>query len=164
MALNVKLGVSTWVWTSPFNTKQAPDLFKKIASLGYDVVEIAVEDPQLIDTKKIYEELKRNNLSVIICGAFGSTRDLTSDDPALQKNSLEYIEKCLNIARDLGANFFAGPIYSAVGKARMVPDEQRSIEWTRAVENLRLVCEMAASKGLEIALEPLNRFESDLIN
>ena len=164
MALNVKLGVSTWLWTSPFNTEQAPDLFKKIASLGYDVVEIAVEDPKLIDAKKIYKELERNNLSAIICGAFGSTRDLTSDDPALQKNSLEYIEECLQIAKDLGATFFAGPMYSAVGKARMVSDEQRSIEWTRAVENLKLVSEMAASKGLEIALEPLNRFESDLIN
>ncbi|VTQ08445.1 hypothetical protein [Sphingobacterium daejeonense] len=40
MALDVKLGVSTWVWTSPFNTEEAPALFKKIADLGYDAVEI----------------------------------------------------------------------------------------------------------------------------
>src|SRR5690606_2462068 len=105
----------------------------------------------------------RNNLSVIICGAFGSTRDLTSDDPELQKNSLTYIEECLNIAQELGAKFFAGPMYSAVGKARMISDEQRQIEWDRAVENLRLVCEMAAWRELEIALESLNRFESDLV-
>ena len=38
------------------------------------------------------------------------------------------------------------------------------MEWDLAVKNLQLVCDMAADKGLQIALEPLNRFESDLVN
>ena len=46
----------------------------------------------------------------------------------------------------------------------MIPAEQRQAEWRLAVKNLRIVCEMAASRGLKIALEPLNRFESDLVN
>jgi D-psicose/D-tagatose/L-ribulose 3-epimerase len=55
-------------------------------------------------------------------------------------------------------------MYSAVGKARMLSPEKRKIEWELAVKNLRTVCNMAADRGLQIALEPLNRFESDLIN
>ena len=55
-------------------------------------------------------------------------------------------------------------MYSAVGKARMVSPEQRKIEWDRAVKNVRKVCGMAKARGIKIALEPLNRFESDLIN
>lgn len=164
MQLPVKLGVSTWLWTSPFRTEDAAGLFEKIASLGYGVVEIAVEDPLLIDTQKIAKELERNGLQALVCGAFGPTRDLTSDDESLQKTGLQYIEDCLNISNELGASFFAGPMYSAVGKARMVPDAQRQIEWNRAVDNLGKVCEMAASRALELGLEPLNRFESDLIN
>ncbi|SFB79279.1 D-psicose/D-tagatose/L-ribulose 3-epimerase [Parapedobacter composti] len=164
MALNVKLGVSTWLWVSPFRTEEAEALFKRVSSLGYDTVEIAVEDPALIDVARIGDALAGNNLGVVVCGAFGSTRDLTSDDERLQANALEYIEQCLAIAKALGAGFFAGPMYSAVGKARMVPPEQRAVEWERAVANLRKVCAMAASLGLDIALEPLNRFESDLIN
>ena len=145
MQLPVKLGVSTWLWTSPFRTDDAANLFEKIASLGYEGVEIAVEDPTLIDSEKIYKELKKNGLQAIVCGAFGPSRDLTSDDEDLQKNGLLYIEDCLNISNDLGANFFAGPMYSAVGKARMVPDAQRRTEWNRAVYNLGKVCEMASS-------------------
>ncbi|MBK1438710.1 sugar phosphate isomerase/epimerase [Parapedobacter sp. ISTM3] len=164
MALHVKRGVSTWLWVSPFTTKEAGSLFEKIAALGYDAVEIAVEDPQLVDTQAVKEMLFRNNLEAVICGAFGPTRDLTNDDERLQQTGLAYIEECLNIADDLGARFVAGPMYAAVGKARMVPAEQRAIEWERAVTNLRTVCERAAAKGLQIALEPLNRFESDLIN
>lgn len=139
-------------------------LFQKIAALGYGVVEIAVEDPQLIDIPTIRAALSANGLEVIICGAFGPTRDLTSDDERLQEQGLQYIDQCLDITAALGARFFAGPMYSAVGKARMVPPAQRATEWQRAVTNLRTVCDRAAEKGLQIALEPLNRFESDLIN
>jgi D-psicose/D-tagatose/L-ribulose 3-epimerase len=164
MALNVKLGVSTWLWTSPFKTEDASALFSKIKNLGYDKVEIAVEDPRLINISEIKKKLVENNLGVIICGAFGDTRDLTSDDELLRKNGLNYIEECLNIAAELDSGFFAGPMYSAVGKARMVSPEQRLIEWDRAVEGIRKASEMAASRGLSIGIEPLNRFESDLIN
>lgn len=164
MSLNVKLGVSTWLWTSPFRTEDAAGLFEKIAALGYNAVEIAVEDPALIDIPTVKTALADNQLEAIICGAFGPTRDLTSDDEHLQRTGLDYIETCLDIAAELGSHFFAGPMYSAVGKARMVAPEQRAIEWERAVTNLRVVCENAASRGLEIALESLNRFESDLIN
>ena len=128
------------------------------------MVEIAVEDPAHIDTEKIREALKRHNLKVAICGAFGPSRDLTHEDTAVQKNGLSYIAACLEICAGLDVPFFGGPMYSAVGKARMVPPEQREREWNLAVNNLRTVCDMAAEWGLQIALEPLNRFESDLVN
>lgn len=164
MALNVKLGVSTWLWVSPFRTQNAPELFSKIKNLGYDKVEIAIEDPKEIDTKAIKEQLDSFDLEALVCGAFGPTRDLTSDDAKLRETGIAYIETCLDIAKELGASFFAGPMYSAVGKARMVSPEQKRKEWERATEGLRTVCEMASARGLDIALEPLNRFESDLIN
>lgn len=164
MSLPVKLGVSTWLWTSPFRTNDAQDLFRKISDMGYQVVEIAVEDPALIDTGIIRSLLSDHGLEAVVCGAFGPTRDLTSDDENLQRIGLSYIVECLDIASALGARFVAGPMYSAVGKARMAPPEQRAREWDRAVNNLRKVCSRAADRGLDIALEPLNRFESDLIN
>ena len=163
MSLNLKFGVTTWLWTSPFSTESV-SLFPKIKAMGYDKVEIAVEDPALIDTAVVKKALLEHDLEAIICGAFGPTRDFTSEDEALHQNCFNYIQSCLNICVDLGATFLAGPMYSAVGKARLVSPEQKQVEWNRAVTNLRKVCEMAAKKGLFIALEPLNRFESDLIN
>ncbi|RQP10517.1 sugar phosphate isomerase/epimerase family protein [Parapedobacter defluvii] len=164
MSLPISLGVSTWLWTSPFKTEDAVKLFAKVKQMGFDQIEIAVEDPQLIDVNRIRTELSNQELGVILCGAFGSTRDLTSDDASLRNTGMDYIIRCLDIAAELGADFFAGPMYSAVGKARMVPIQQRQLEWSRAVENLQAVCERAADRGLQIALEPLNRFESDLVN
>jgi D-psicose/D-tagatose/L-ribulose 3-epimerase len=164
MSLNVSFGVSTWLWTSPFTTASVYELFPKIAKMGFDVVEIAVEDPSLINIKEVKKELKLYGLKANICGAFGPTRDFTNEDVAVHKNCFSYIEACLDFCVELETGFFGGPMYSAVGKARMLSSEQRKAEWNLAVKNIRTVCEMAAERGLQIALEPLNRFESDLIN
>ena len=55
-------------------------------------------------------------------------------------------------------------MYSAVGKARQVTPQQKAEEWERAVVNLLKVSHMAEKRGLQLAIEPLNRFESDLVN
>lgn len=164
MALNVTYGVSTWLWTSPFQTSSIEELFPKIAAMGFDAVEIAVEDPAVIDGAAVKAGLEKYNLKAIICGAFGPTRDLTHEDPAVHENCFKYIEACLDFCVLWDIKIFAGPMYSAVGKARMVPPEQRVKEWQLAVQNLGIVAEMAANRGIKLAIEPLNRFESDLVN
>jgi D-psicose/D-tagatose/L-ribulose 3-epimerase len=163
MALDVTFGVSTWLWTSPFN-RETIALFPKIKSYGYDAVEIPVEDPSLIDLDLVKKALADEGLKAIICGAFGTSRDLTHDDPAFHQTCFTYLDSCLEIASELGAGFVAGPMYSAVGKARLVYPEQRQVEWDRAVTNLRKVCRRAGEFGLDLAIETLNRFETDLIN
>jgi D-psicose/D-tagatose/L-ribulose 3-epimerase len=159
----MKFGVSTWLWTSPFTTDTV-SLFPKIKSMGYDVVEIPVEYPDLIDGLKVKHALMEHGLDAVVCGAFGPSRDLTNEDPNVHKNCFDYISKCFSLCHTWNASFLAGPMYSSVGKARMVPPEQRKTEWDRAVTNLYKVCELARENGLMIALEPLNRFESDLVN
>jgi D-psicose/D-tagatose/L-ribulose 3-epimerase len=163
MALGVTFGVSTWLWTSPFN-RETIALFPKIKSFGYDAVEIPVEDPSLIDLDLVKKALADQELKGIICGAFGPSRDLTHDDPSFHQTCFTYLDSCLEIASELGAGFVAGPMYSAVGKARLVSPEQRQVEWERAVNNLRKVCRRAGEFGLDLAIETLNRFETDLIN
>lgn len=160
---HLQYGVSTWLWQSPFSTKSI-SLFPKIKAMGFDVVEIPVEDPDLIELKTVKQALNDHGLKPTVCGVFGPTKDLTSDDVALHENCFRYMERCFEIGAILEVDFVAGPMYSAVGKARMVSEEQRRIEWELAVTNLRKVCEMAKGFGQDIALEPLNRFESDLVN
>ena len=164
MALPIRFATTTWLWTSPFETKSIDEIFSKISRFGFDAVEIAVEDPSVIDPAKVKEGLKRHGLQAVVCGAFGPTRDLTNEDERVHQQCFDYISQCMDFAVQWGARFVAGPMYSAVGKARMVPPEQRKKEWDLAVTNLRKVCQMAGDRGLEIALEPLNRFESDLVN
>lgn len=163
MTDKIQFGVSTWLWESPFNTASVA-LFPKIKEMGFDVVEIPVEDPGLIDGRVVKQALVDNGLKAVVCGVFGPTKDLTHEDITVHDNCFRYLEQCFELCNLWEVDFMAGPMYAAVGKARMIPDEQRKLEWDLAVRNIQKACAMAGERGLSVALEPLNRFESDMIN
>jgi D-psicose/D-tagatose/L-ribulose 3-epimerase len=132
--------------------------------MGFDILEVALEDASIIDVKLLRKMTKENGLSVTVCGAFGPTRDISSEDPAIRKNGADYIRESIRFAEQVGASVFAGPVYSAVGKTRLVADEQKKREWGWCVDILREVGPAASDAGVTIGVEPLNRFETDMIN
>jgi len=159
----MKFGVSTWLWTSPFTTETA-GMFSKIKRLGFDFVEIPAEDPAQIDGSVVRQALMDEGLTAVVCGAFGPSRDLTHEDPTVHAATFDYVARCLDLCNQVGSGIFAGPMYAATGKRRLVSPEQRRLEWQRAVGNVRHVAELAAAHDVRLAIEPLNRFETDLVN
>jgi D-psicose/D-tagatose/L-ribulose 3-epimerase len=140
------------------------ELLKNIAALGFTSVELPVEDPALIDAAALKPVLADLGLKPHVCGVFGPGRDLTHPDASVRAGCRSYISECFRIAETLGAGFVAGPMYSQCGKARQLPEDERQREWDLAASGLRGVCDEAASRGLAIAIEPINRFETDLVN
>jgi D-psicose/D-tagatose/L-ribulose 3-epimerase len=159
----MRIGVNTWVWTSPFTTRDF-HLIPKVKQMGFDVLEVALDDASIIDAKLLRKMTEDNGLSVTVCGAFGPTRDISNEDPAIRKIGVDYIRESIRFAEEVGSSLFAGPVYSAVGKTRLVPDEQKKREWAWCVENLREVGKAATDAGVTVGIEPINRFESDMIN
>lgn len=159
----MKFGVSTFVWVSPFNTASF-DLVLKIKDMGYDIIEVAVEDKDIIDWARLKKLTDEVGLSVTISGAFGTERDIASDDPEFRKTGLSYIKDCVQIANEMESPVFGGPLYSAVGKTRVVSDEQKKKERDWCIENLFEAAKFAERYGIVLGLEPLNRFETDMIN
>jgi D-psicose/D-tagatose/L-ribulose 3-epimerase len=159
----ISLGVNAWVWSAPFTTNDL-GMLDKVAKMGFSTFEIGLEDQSLIDPHKFKDKLKQTNLKLVICGAFGPSRDLTSDDPKVRQESLDYMAAGFKFCQDAGCSIWAGPSYSAVGKRRQIPAAQKKKEWDLAVTGLRKAAKMAADHGIKVALEPLNRFETDLIN
>jgi D-psicose/D-tagatose/L-ribulose 3-epimerase len=159
----MKFGVSTFVWFSPFNTSSF-DLVYKVKEMGYDILEVAVEDKDLIDWAKLKQVVRDAGIKVTISGAFGPERDISSDDPRIREQGLQYIMDCIRIAEDMGSPVFGGPVYSAVGKTRIVSAEQKQQEREWCVENLIKAGKIARDCGVTIGVEPLNRFETDMIN
>jgi D-psicose/D-tagatose/L-ribulose 3-epimerase len=159
----MQFGASTFIWVSPFSNKTL-GLVKKVREMGFDIIEICIEDPATIDVSRINEALKENGLKTTICGAFGPDRDASSDDRNIRANAVKYLEACIDAARGLGAPFVAGPMYSAVGKTRLLSPDERAKQWSLAVETLKPVADYAGQRGVQLAIEPLNRFETDFIN
>jgi len=139
-------------------------MFSKIRQMGFDFVEIPAEDPALIDGSLVQRALSDHGLGAVVCGAFGPGRDLTHEDPRVPAACLDYIARCLELCNEVGSGIFAGPMYAATGKRRLLPPAQRAEEWQRAVGNVRRAAELAATHQVRLAIEPLNRFETDLVN
>lgn len=157
------IGISTFVWVSPFST-QSFDVLRKAKAMGYDLIEVAVEDRDLIDWNALKKTCRDLNLKVTVSGAFGMDRDISSDRPEIRANGLSYIIDCLEIAHELESPVFGGPLYSAVGKTRLVSAAQKEQERQWCLENLYQAVKRAESLGVILALEPLNRFETDMVN
>ncbi|NLJ38643.1 MAG: sugar phosphate isomerase/epimerase [Candidatus Atribacteria bacterium] len=159
----MKFGANTFIWVSPFRTETF-DVVQRVADLGFDVIEFAVEQPDLIDIKKLKSIVKKNELEVAICGAFGPDRDLISEELEKRENSKRYVKRCLDYANELEAPIFCGPAYSAVGKTYLATPEQKKADWNRAIEGLRELGDYAQTRGVTLALETLNRFETSFLN
>ncbi|HUH18230.1 sugar phosphate isomerase/epimerase family protein [Albibacterium sp.] len=159
----MKFGVSTFVWVSPFSTEYF-DLLYKVKTMGFDIIEVAVEDKDIIDWKKLKTIAKKLELEITVSGAFGASRDISSEDQSVRAEGLQYIIDCIEIANYLESPVFGGPVYSAVGKSRLISSEEKLIERNWCIENLIKATKVAEEKGVVIGFEPLNRFESDMVN
>lgn len=162
-AREIGVGVNAWVWCSPFDSTSVP-LVAKAAGMGFDAFTMPVEEPGLIDVAAMKAALAEHPLRLHISGAYGPSRDLTHEEPRYRQASLDYIRDVLKICEQLDVKLLVGPAYSAVGKRRKIPSEQRAKEWELAVAGLRQAGRMAADHGVTMAIEPLNRFETDLVN
>ncbi|MEX1031180.1 MAG: hypothetical protein WDZ91_14220 [Paenibacillaceae bacterium] len=90
----MEIGVNTWVWVSPFRSATF-NLLYKIKEMGFDLVEIPVEDPELIDLSKLKQILNDTGLSVSVCGAFGPQRE-RQGDTRFRPHRLAGNKKCFN--------------------------------------------------------------------
>jgi D-psicose/D-tagatose/L-ribulose 3-epimerase len=160
----VEFGVNTFVWVSPLSTAAVKVLAPKVKSMGFDILELAVEKPELIDVNAVSEVLSDVGLGAVVCGAWGPDRNISSSDAGAVAASNTYVHWLVDAAAELGSSTVCGPMYSGVGKTHLDDKDARKAEWARAVEGVREMAAYAAGKGVRLALEPLNRFETDMIN
>ena len=160
----MKFGVNSFVWVSPSTTEAVIALAPKVKSMGFDILEIACENPDLLDIASIKDALSANQLSAIVCGVFGPERNISSADSLIRGNARKYILWLIDAANQLDSPVVCGPMYSAVGKAHLEDNTDRVKEWALAVSETGEMADVAAGKGIRLAFEPLNRFETDMIN
>lgn len=160
----MKFGMNTLIYTGAFGDEHR-NLFPLLKKLGFDGVEIAPGAKGDFDTGLMRAALQENELECSsLCGLFGEGRDLRGDDEASRRGGLSYIRDCIDMAVELGAGIVVGPLYSVVGRANLESEENRRKQWSLVVEGLKAACDYAEQKGVDLGLEPLNRFETDFIN
>jgi len=162
----MKVAMHNWMRAEPVETT-----IKRLAKYGYDGIEISYDSVELSPgasgTAAVRETLKENGIECVgSISLMFAGRDLIHADPAVRESSVEYLRKCITMIKELRADV-DGPgtmsiVPSEVGKVQAMASPEE--EWDWAVEGLKAVREHANGEGVRIAVEPLNRFETNFVN
>lgn len=143
--------------------------FTRLRQLGFDFIELLVPEPGELNLQQTRQALQDAGLDVVLAARVNLERNLTSDDPALRRAGLDYCRYCVDVAGELGTSIIGGPFYGNplvfAGRAPApVSAAQRRDRELWCIEGLREAGEFAAKANIRLAVEPLNRFETDILN
>jgi len=158
------LGVNTWVWASPLTDAALAELAPRIADWGFDVVELPVEHPGDWDPVRAKALLADLGLAASVVLVMGEGRELVATDATTVLSTQDYLRHVVDVAEVVGSPSIAGPAYASVGRTWRMSGEERRTRYAELRDSLAPVAEHAAAAGVRIAVEPLNRYETSLLN
>ncbi len=136
---------------------------RAIAAMGYDGVELAIRDPKFADIDILEGLTRANKLSVPAIGtgqAWGEEGlSFTDPDSSIRKEAIKRIQSHIPTASRFGAVIIVGLIR---GILKPGVKQEQALDWL--VEAIRDCCTVARLHGIRLALEPINRDETTLIN
>ncbi len=160
-ALDVRFGLNLLVYTASFPRSKV-DLIPKVADMGYDGVEIPFTDLDVLDAGATRRAREAVGVGLTACAVLTSDANIISSESSERETGLARLKRIVDLTADMGGDAAGGPLYAPVreltGQART--DE----EWKWGVEGLRAAAEHAEKAGIDLAIEPLNRFETHFLN
>lgn len=159
----MRFGINTFLFSCPF-TDASTRLFPKFKKWGFESVEISVEDFAHLDPERFKAQLAKHGL---VCGSvtpcLGPDKDLRGT-PRHQRAGVEFMKRVVDLMVQIECPSLIGVVYSTVGRADAVPPAEKRRQWRTVARNLREVCAYAEDRGRVVAMEAINRFETDFIN
>lgn len=150
------LAIHNWMKAEPLEVT-----VRRLAHYGYESIEIQGE-PYKYDTREVRALLREHNVR-----CWGSVtlmldeRNLLARDEAQREQSIQYVKDCMTMVSELDG-IVISIVPSTVGK--LAPESTPENEWKWAVEALKECYAHGLERGVQIGIEPINRFETYFIN
>lgn len=136
---------------------------EKAAALGFDAVELFTASADAIDSNQLEALLKKHQLQLAAVGTgagkvlHGLT--LTDPDPEIREKAISFISEMISFGARFGAPAIIG---SMQGNVLPSGDRETTLAWL--AEGLEILERKAESEGVFLIYEPLNRYETNLLN
>ncbi|MGW1411488.1 sugar phosphate isomerase/epimerase family protein [Streptomyces sp. NPDC002403] len=159
------LGANPWIWHSPVTYGTLGDVLPRLSAWGFDCVEIPLENERDWAPASVAKLLDASGLApAAVIAVMPPGRDLVRADPRTVRVTQDYLCRCVDAAEALGAPTVAGPMYAAVGRTWRMDRAERAAAYEELRGNLAPVVAHARAAGVRLAVEPLNRYETSLLN
>lgn len=136
---------------------------KKASSLGFDAIELFTPASDTIEIDQLKQLLQKYNLELAAVGTgagkviHGLT--LTDPDPEIRKKAISFISDMISFGAAFGAPAIIGSM-----QGNILPGNDRELTLSWLAVALEILGEKAHELGTFLIYEPLNRYETNLIN
>ena len=162
--MDKKIGffVNNWI----FGSTALKEVIARVSKIGYDGIEL-VGEPDEYDLKEVKLMCRNSGIRVAsICGMHpgpekGDLRALCHPKAAERKNAIDYVKRCVDMAKTLGAASVL-VVPSLVGEPTCFVTRKEDLK--RAVESLTRAGKYAEKMKIMLTIEPINRYEVGLVN
>ena len=158
------IGINTWVWASPLTDATLDPVLDHVAALGFDAVELPLESVGDLSVDVVGAALERTGLAPYVVGAMAPGRDLVATDEATVAATRDYLRACIDLAAGIGAPAVCGPFYASTGRVWRLGADEREQAYAEWCAGLEPVVDHAGERGVVLGIEPLNRYETSLVN
>ncbi len=156
-----KLGIHSLVFTDEWSGDRAAESCRAAAEIGFELIEVLMFDPAVLDIPLTRRVVREAGLELRLGMALAPDADISSNDTAIARRGEETVSRALEIASELGAPAVSGITYAAFSSytAPATKDARG-----RVTESLSRLDRRAGELGVRLGLEPVNRYESYLVN
>ena len=156
-----KFGVHALVWAGSWGAKECEYAVASTKEAGYDLIELPAFEPAAMDIDAISRALESHQLEATCSLGLGFHNDINSEDPETVARGEQTLNDALSMARDVGATYLGGVIFSALAPYLEMPT-RKGRENSQAV--ITRLAEKAKASGITVGLEFVNRYETNLLN
>jgi D-psicose/D-tagatose/L-ribulose 3-epimerase len=156
-----RLGVHALVFTGRWDAAGAQRAVAAAKAAGYDLIELALLDPRAVDTDRTSKLLADHDLQAAGSLGLSAATDVSSEDMDTVAAGERLLRAAADVVRDIGGDTLAGVLYSGLGRYTRPPTARGR---AHAVEAIQRLADHAAASGIRLALEVVNRYETNLLN
>lgn len=157
--MNIKIGASLLSWITPnWNAEAGKFAIEQTAKAGFDLIEILLPNSMEIDTETVKKQLKANNLGVVCSLNLPKEAHIAF----YPKEAEILIKKAIDKTSELETVFLGGVLHGGIGVFSGNPLTET--EKNTIAEVWSSVADYAKEKGIDIGIEPVNRYESYVCN
>ncbi|MEO8244462.1 MAG: sugar phosphate isomerase/epimerase [bacterium] len=156
-----RLGIHSFVWTGGQTQDGLEMALHKSAEHGYRTIEFAYLRPEKFNLDQLAKLAQSLGMEIGVTMGLPLDRDISSDDPAVVAAGAAMLADAVRAVRDIGGNKLGGILYSAHTKYNRPPTQKG---WDNSVAAIARTGDLAKDCGVDLVLEIVNRFESNLLN
>ncbi len=156
-----RLGIHSFVWTNGQTQAGLEMALEKSAACGYRTIEFAYLKPENFNLDRLAKKAQSLGMEIGVTMGLPLDKDVSSEDEATVRNGEAMLADAVKAVRDVGGNKLGGILYSAHTKYRSMPTERG---WRNSAAAIGKTANLAEAAGVDLVLEVVNRFESNLLN